>query len=67
MKKISGYAKGYGYSPEHPVTTNHQTNHAWNAVYLKGNWFLLDCTWGAGRLDKNKTYQAKFTEFYFSN
>lgn len=65
VKKISGYAKGYGYSPEHPVTTRHQTNHAWNAVYLKGNWFLLDCTWGAGHLDTNKTFQAKFTEFYF--
>ena len=47
------------------MTTRHQTDHAWNAVYLKGNWSLLDCTWGAGHVDRNKRYQVRFTEFYF--
>ena len=65
MKKISGFAKGYGFSAEQQLTTRHETNHAWNAVFLKGNWFLLDSTWGAGHLDTSNQYKATFEEYYF--
>ena len=64
MKKISGFSKGYSYSPENPFTSSKKTNHAWNAVYLRGSWFLLDGTWGAGHL-QDKEYKAEFKEFYF--
>eukprot|EP01029_Cantina_marsupialis_P025317 TRINITY_DN6691_c0_g1_i1.p1 TRINITY_DN6691_c0_g1~~TRINITY_DN6691_c0_g1_i1.p1 ORF type:complete len:231 (-),score=27.84 TRINITY_DN6691_c0_g1_i1:3282-3974(-) len=41
---ITGYAKGYGYNG----TRFKETNHAWNAVKLKGEWKLIDTTWGSG-------------------
>ena len=65
MRKISGFAKGYSYSSTQQLTTRHQTNHAWNAVFIRGNWFLLDSTWGAGHLDTSNQYNATFEEFYF--
>ena len=65
MKKLSGFAKGYGHSAEQKLTTRHETNHAWNAVFIRGNWFLLDSTWGAGHLDTSNQYNATFEEFYF--
>ena len=64
VKKLSGFSKGYSYSPENPFTAETKTNHAWNAVYIKDNWFLLDSTWGAGTI-KDKEYKAEFQEFYF--
>jgi hypothetical protein len=42
---ITGYAKGYGYQPGDKFT---ETNHAWNAVKIKGAWKLFDTTWGSG-------------------
>ena len=65
MRKISGFAKGYGHSAEQQLTTRHQTNHAWNAVFIRGSWFLLDATWGAGHLDSSNQYYAVFDDFYF--
>ena len=65
VKKLSGYAKGYGCSPDRPFSTDLATNHAWNAVFVRGNWFLLDSTWGAGILGKDKKFEARFDEFYF--
>ena len=65
MRKISGFAKGYGHSPKQQLTTADKTNHAWNAVFIRGNWFLLDSTWGAGTVDASKGFQKKFNEYYF--
>jgi hypothetical protein len=42
---ITGYAKGYGYTP---YTKFLSTNHAWNAVFLNGKWHFVDATWAAG-------------------
>lgn len=42
----------------HPYR-NRQTNpHAWNAVKIDGEWYLLDATWGAGYTDAKV---SKFT------
>ncbi|KAI5819009.1 hypothetical protein BZA77DRAFT_242270 [Pyronema omphalodes] len=41
--------------------------HAWNAVRIdKGEWWLIDCTWGAGYLsDKDRRYTKFFNPEYF--
>ena len=65
VKKISGFAKGYGHSTKQQLTIRHETNHAWNAVFIRESWFLLDSTWGAGYLDKSGEFKAEFDEFYF--
>lgn len=62
--KISGYAKGFGFSPGQKFEEG--ANHAWNAVKIKGEWKLLDSTWGAGYVDGgSKSFKKKFTDFYF--
>ncbi|XP_067669747.1 kyphoscoliosis peptidase-like [Haliotis asinina] len=64
-KKVSGFAKAFGYDPESPFTLNTRTNHAWNIVYVQDEWRPIECTWGAGHLTNNRTYEKKFEEFYF--
>ena len=66
VKTISGFAKGYGYSPMEPFSVKGKTNHAWNAVQISGKWYLLDCTWGAGNVDsKTKDFKKVLKDFYF--
>jgi len=40
--KIIGYAKGLSYTPGKRFS---DTNHAWNAVKIDGQWKLFDVTW----------------------
>ena len=60
---VSGFAKGVGYSAGAPLTTS--LHHAWNAVKVRGEWKLLDCTWGAGALNERGEYVPAFDSFYF--
>jgi hypothetical protein len=60
---VSGFAKGVGYSAGAPLTTS--LHHAWNAVKVRGEWKLLDCTWGAGALNERGEYVPAFDPFYF--
>ncbi len=62
-KTIDGYSKGRGYQPCSEFTG--QSDHAWNAVKLDGNWYLVDCTWGAGHVDQRGEYIREFDEHYF--
>ncbi len=41
------------------------TNHAWNAVKIKGKWIYLDATWAAGFVYNNKWVQ-KFNSYYYN-
>lgn len=65
VKVISGFSKGFGYSPENPFTPMTKTDHAWNVVRIDGDWRFIECTWGAGVLDKNNSFQKKLEPFYF--
>ena len=62
--KISGYARGYGYSvfDDEDVTA---TNHAWNAVRIDDEWHLVDVTWNAGHVDETSFIKRYSTKYLF--
>lgn len=40
--------------------------HAWNAVEVDGQWYLVDVAWSAGKTDrKYRTYTKSFTDVWF--
>lgn len=42
------------------------SNHTWNAVKLKDNWYLLDVTWASGYCDKNiRKFTKELNERYY--
>ncbi|XP_062593885.1 kyphoscoliosis peptidase-like [Saccostrea cucullata] len=62
---ISGYGKGFGHNDKEDVDiSNLSTNHAWNAIFLEGEWRLLDCTWDAGYVD-GKSFHWYKRDYYF--
>jgi len=62
-KTIRGEAKGIG--PPAAMTPDGLLKHDWNAVYLDGKWHLLDCAWGAGRIDEYGRFVPRYDEHYF--
>jgi hypothetical protein len=63
VAKISGFAKGYGYSPGKPL--GKVPNHSWNAVSIDGRWRLVDCTWGAGFIGNDRKFHRAFDPHFF--
>ena len=61
--KVSGFAKGYGYSPGEPL--GNVPNHSWNAVSINGRWRLIDCTWGAGYIGNDRKFHHAFDPHFF--
>ena len=63
---IAGYAKGISYSPDDGFS---QTNHAWNAVRIEGEWKLFDVTWAAGygtAVNGRLVSVKRFDDYWFS-
>ena len=50
-KKISGEAKGL-----EVANSKNDNSHAWNAIKIEGDWYLVDSTWGSGHSDSNNNY-----------
>ncbi|KAL0969525.1 hypothetical protein UPYG_G00228390 [Umbra pygmaea] len=70
-QEVSGYSKGIGHRPGQSLQ-GVKSDHLWNAVWLeggeplRGQWYLLDACWGAGRVDMDtKTFIHRFDDFYF--
>lgn len=54
---VGGHCRAFGrYVPE---------GHAWNTVNIKGEWRLIDVTWGAGVLNESGKYVKSFNDTYF--
>jgi hypothetical protein len=60
---IGGYGKGFSYHAGDTISG--EQNHAWNAVKIRGEWRLIDCTWGAGKVDEEGSYIKEFEPYYF--
>ncbi|KAL2077487.1 hypothetical protein ACEWY4_026991 [Coilia grayii] len=64
-REVTGHSKGASYRPGVDSQAT-ESNHAWNAVNLRGHWYLLDSCWGAGNADLAKRLFTKcYKEFYF--
>jgi transglutaminase/protease-like cytokinesis protein 3 len=59
---VKGFAKGYGYRAGSGFE---KRNHAWNAVNLDGQWYFIDCTWGAGYPNEKREFVREFEDYYF--
>jgi len=60
-EKITGYAKGYGYTIGQVIES---ANHAWNSVKIDDKWHLVESTWGAGYII-NEQFSKNFNPYYF--
>lgn len=64
-KVIPGFAKGFGHTPAKRFNYRGSTNHTWNAVFVDDEWHFMECTWGAGYIDKNRRFVWRYNENYF--
>jgi hypothetical protein len=60
---IRGEAKGL--APGAARSSDGLFYHDWNAVKMDGRWMLVDCSWGAGRLNERGRFVARFDDHYF--
>ena len=60
---LTGYAKAYGYRPGKKLT---QTDHAWLAVQIDRDWYLMEPTWGSGYIDDNKKFSREYNSTWFA-
>lgn len=59
---------GYGRTPNLYLNADSTPNHSWNAVKLKGKWYLCDPTWSAGVTNFEKgepVFQQEYYDGYF--
>lgn len=65
VKKISGYAKGYGFQSGDKFAS---IDHAWNVIKINDTWKLVDVTWGSQEsetTDKGLKTTMKFDPYWF--
>lgn len=65
---LSGWAKGVDYKPGMSITST-PPNHSWNAVFVDGNWQLVDCHWATRYLQSERNTPEnlvyEYDDFYF--
>ena len=60
--QISGFARGFGFTASVADVATVE-NHAWNAVKIEGQWYLLDVTWNAGTVSA-RGFEKAFNHAY---
>jgi transglutaminase/protease-like cytokinesis protein 3 len=56
---------GYGRTPGSKLNKKFP-NHNWNAVKLKGKWYLCDATWASGKVDsESKQFVNRYNDSFF--
>ena len=61
---------GYVRTEYYEIGTPGTLDHAWNAIKLNGDYYLLDATWAAGGCDKNDddkliSFQKHYNDYYW--
>lgn len=56
---------GYGRTTISNVDSLETINHSWNAVKLKGKWYLCDATWSSGYMLNNYLFIKDYNDGYF--
>ncbi|CAM1368791.1 Transglutaminase-like superfamily protein [Tenacibaculum sediminilitoris] len=59
---IKGYIRNSSNDIANPKINS---NHAWNAVKLSGEWIYIDATWAAGIVNNNK-WKSLFNPYYYN-
>lgn len=62
VEVVEGWSKGYGYVNNR---LDSEPNHAWNAVRINGSWYLVESTWGSGRITEENQFERGFDDYYF--
>ncbi|KAK7465996.1 hypothetical protein BaRGS_00037433, partial [Batillaria attramentaria] len=62
---VQGFAKGVDHDFDSVYKEDTEINHAWNLVQIQGEWRPLDCTWGAGSMERGGNFKREFTEHWF--
>jgi hypothetical protein len=60
--RVEGHAKIVSYVPGQPI--GEREKHTWVAVWLDGKWQLVDPTWGAGYIERQRFFK-RFFDYYF--
>ncbi|MEN7548217.1 transglutaminase domain-containing protein [Rapidithrix thailandica] len=58
----------YGFARKHisQIGALYQTNHAWSAVKIEGDWYLLDVTWASGTVEYHtQTFKKELNDYYY--
>lgn len=58
---VHGYAKGTASA----LLPLEEPNHSWNAVMIKGEWYLLDVTWGSSTVNQKNEFVQISNDDYF--
>jgi transglutaminase/protease-like cytokinesis protein 3 len=62
---ISGYGRGASFDPyREEQMDGPPSNHAWNAVRLLGQWYLVDVTWNSGYV-RGGEFEPNFNHHYY--
>ncbi|CAF4062395.1 unnamed protein product [Adineta steineri] len=61
---IRGHAKSFRYEMR-GVDATPIVNHAWNVVKIKKYWYIIESTWGAGSINKQKQFVREVNPYYF--
>lgn len=61
--KVHGYARGVGFSLLDEKTIS--SNHAWNLVKIKGEYYFIDSTWDSGYMNGKSSVQKYTTDYLF--
>jgi len=62
-ERVSGYARGYSYDAFGSEDSS-KSNHAWNAVQIQGEYYLVDTTWNSGHVNRSDGFIKAYSTRY---